>query len=277
MKQFGGLALIATLFAGSASADLVDLEFTPYGALINQHYDGSNFTSTVVASVDGAQQTQLSIPTGALTTQYLGSYHDDWNQATITDGYSSFESYALDPVAQPFIELLSGYLPASFNNPQGYSVLSAGNWFWDYDVEAELSGSVDYGSNYVAFQFQRFETIDSSTDELGTSTTSIYRQFNFMISLADLPTSGADVVSRSADDVRALFNGLNGESGYFYTSVGVQHDRCEQNSCWQSSFDSWQIAGRVSAHGERTIDVPVPATVLLLALGLPLLRRNRRG
>lgn len=276
MKQLGGLALVATLLSGSVSADLITLDFTPNGSVINRHYDGIAFTSTVVASVSGSETTQLHLPAGPLTMEHLSSDYDASNLATITNGFSAFENYSLDAVVQPFAALLVGYLPTSFSTLQGYSVLSAGNWFWDFDAEAEAAGEVDYGANHVAFQFDRWEVIASSTDDLGSSTTTMFQSFNFLISLGALPTSGADVELRSADDVRALFNSLNGEVGYFNSSVSVQHGRCEQSNCWQTGSDSWRIRGQVSAQGAVVVPVPVPATLLLLAFGLPLMLRRKR-
>lgn len=277
MKKVCGLALVASLFAGSASAGLVSLEFTPSGGVMLNSFDGTTYESYEVASTDGPMTGSLQLPTGALSMEHLGSQYDEWNQATITDGFSAFESSAESDVIAPYFDLLQGYLLQNFSNPSSYSVISAGNSFWDYDASAEANGSVDYGMNFVAFQLNRWEQIDSAVDEFGSTTTSIYQGFNFLISLADLPMSAADVDLRDADQVRALFEGLNGQSGYFYSTVGMQIDRCENNSCWQTSYASWGVNGQVRAFGDAgaPTEVPVPAAWLLLAFGLPLLRRTR--
>ena len=279
MKQLGGLALVAMLFAGSAAADLVSLEFNPYGDVVFSSYDATtgNGTSEVIASVDGTRAGSLQVPGGALSMEYLGSQYDAWNQVMIHNGHSAFESNASDFVV-PFFDVLQGYMLADFSNPFTYSVISAGNAFWDFDVAAEATGSTDYGMNFLAFQLSRWELIDVWNDPVsGTINTSIYQNFNFLISLADLPSSAADVELRSADDVRALFASLNGEVGYFNSSVGFQIDRCESNSCSILSNGSYTISGQVAGHGEgqQPIEVPVPATLLLLALGLPLALRRK--
>ncbi len=277
MKQFGGLALVAMLFTGSAAATTVSLEFNPYGSVIANGFDGTNFTSQVVATVDGAQTSSLQLPDSALTMEHLGSYYDSWNQVTISSGHSAFESASSDFVV-PFFDLLQGFMLTDFNTPFTYSVISADNSFWDYDAAAEANGSTDYGVNYLAFQLGRSELIDVWNDPVsGTTNTTIYQQFNFLISLADLPTSAADIELRNADDVRALFASLNGQTGYFHSSVGFQINHCESSGCSLLSSMDFVIGGQVTGYGDadQPIEVPVPATLLLLAFGLPLALRRK--
>ncbi len=275
MKKFFGLMLIAFLFAGDASADQITLDLRLGGNVVNRHFDGSNLSSTVVGHVSGSESLLLSLPTGPLTEEHLSHEYANWEHAFWSFGFSAFVDNSPDSVTQPFASLLAGYSPSEFSTPQGRAVLAAVNWYKDYDSLGEYEGGVDGGGNYISFNFTRWEVIDHSMDDFGTSTMTMYQTFDFLIPLADGPTSGADVELRTADDVRALFSGLDDEIGYFYSFVGVDHERCERGSCWGAGYDYWHIDGQISASALPPTGVPVPATVVLLALGLPLLRRHR--
>ena len=274
MRLFNGVVLAAVLASGPAMAGVVNLNFNAHNHIEHVHFDGQQWSSSYMEMANASATGTLQIPTGPLTHE--GLYVDDSAHALITFGQSTFQNLSPDVVGVPFSMLLRSFLPWSFSNSNVYAELGATNSFVDFSADAEAQGYVDHAANYISFRLSQVEVIGQTVNESSVDTLYMVQSFVFSLDLGNPPSSHDDVVSRTAEDVRALLAGLNEQSGPFTSSVSVQNIRCENGSCMSLAEDAWSVRGWVSANADEPVDVPAPGSLLLLSIGLPLLMRRYR-